>query len=33
MRDAETRLQSGGGILGKGGLSIGKILGDNPMEE
>ena len=22
MRDAETRLQSGGGLLGKGGLSL-----------
>ena len=33
MRDAETRLQSGGGLLGKGGLSIGKILRNNPMEE
>jgi len=27
MRDAETRLQSGGGLLGKGGLSLG-ILGN-----
>ena len=27
MRDAETRLQSGGGLLGKKGLSIGGILG------
>ena len=27
MRDAETRLQSGGGLLGKGGLSIDNILG------
>ncbi len=26
MRDAETRLQSGGGLLGKGGLSFGDIL-------
>ncbi len=26
MRDAETRLQSGGGLLGKGGLSLGGIL-------
>ncbi len=26
MRDAETRLQSGGGLLGKGGLSFGGIL-------
>ena len=29
MRDAETRLQTGGGLLGKGGLSIGGILNDN----
>ena len=28
MRDAETRLQSGGGLLGKGGLSIDGILGN-----
>ena len=27
MRDAETRLQSGGGLFGKGGLSVGGILG------
>ena len=27
MRDAETRLQSGGGMLGKGGLSMDGILG------
>ena len=27
MRDAETRLQSGGGLLGKGGLSFSGILG------
>ena len=27
MRDAETRLQSGGGMLGKGGLSVDGILG------
>ena len=26
MRDAETRLQSGGGLLGKGGISLGGIL-------
>ena len=26
MRDAETRLQTGGGLLGKGGVSIGGIL-------
>ena len=29
MRDAETRLQSGGGLLGKGGLSVDGILGRN----
>ena len=33
MRDAETRLQTGGGMLGKGGLSIGKILNNNQIEE
>ena len=33
MRDAETRLQSGGGLLGKGGLSIGNILGSGEKEE
>ena len=32
MRDAETRLQSGGGLLGKGGLSIGNILGSSEEE-
>ncbi len=34
MRDAETRLQSGGGMLGKGGLSVDGILGNNdrPVE-
>ncbi len=26
MRDAETRLQTGGGLLGKGGLSVGGIF-------
>ncbi len=26
LRDAETRLQTGGGLLGKGGLSLGGIL-------
>ena len=31
-RDAETRLQSGGGLLGKGGLSIEGILGRNNEE-
>ena len=29
LRDAETRLQSGGGMLGKGGLSFSGILGDD----
>ena len=28
MRDAETRLQTGGGLLGKGGLSVSGILGN-----
>ena len=32
MRDAETRLQTGGGLLGKGGLSIDGILGGNNEE-
>ncbi len=29
MRDAETRLQSGGGLFGKNGLSLGNILGND----
>ena len=29
MKDAETRLQSGGGLFGKGGLSLGDVLNDN----
>tara|TARA_B100000989_G_scaffold146843_1_gene109458 strand:- start:4951 stop:5514 length:564 start_codon:yes stop_codon:yes gene_type:complete len=29
MRDAETRLQSGGGLFGKGGLSFGKNSNNN----
>ena len=29
MRDAETRLQSGGGLFGKNGLSLRNILGDD----
>ena len=33
MRDAETRLQTGGGLLGNRGLSIGNILGTNEKEE
>ena len=32
MRDAETRLQSGGGMLGKGGLSVDGILGNNKKD-
>ena len=32
MRDAETRLQTGGGLLGKGGLSVGGILGENKKQ-
>jgi len=32
MRDAETRLQSGGGLLGKGGLSVSGILGNKDEE-
>ena len=32
MRDAETRLQSGGGLLGKGGLTIDGILGGNSKQ-
>ncbi len=33
MRDAETRLQSGGGMLGKGGLSVDGILGGGKQSE
>ena len=33
MRDAETRLQSGGGMLGKGGLSVDGILGNKSNQE
>ena len=29
MRDAETRLQTGGGLLGKGGLSFSGILNND----
>ena len=29
MRDAETRLQTGGGLLGKGGISVGNVLNNN----
>ena len=32
MRDAETRLQSGGGLFGSGGLSVSGILGDKKNE-
>ena len=32
MRDAETRLQTGGGLLGKGGISMSGILGGNDQE-
>ena len=33
LRDAETRLQSGGGLFGKGGLSLGGVLGNNNQEK
>ena len=33
LRDAETRLQSGGGLFGKGGLSLGGIIGKNNQEQ
>ena len=33
LRDAETRLQSGGGLLGKGGISINGILNNNENKE
>ena len=33
MRDAETRLQSGGGLLGKGGISFDGILGGSQKDE
>ena len=29
MKDAETRLQSGGGLFGKGGLSLGDVLNED----
>ena len=32
MRDAETRLQTGGGLLGKGGISMSGILGGDNQE-
>ena len=33
LRDAETRLQSGGGLFGKGGVSFSGILDDNNQEK
>ena len=34
LRDAETRLQSGGGLFGKGGgISLSGIIGDNNQEK
>ena len=33
MRDSETRLQSGGGLFGKGGISFGGILDGNNQEQ
>ena len=33
IRDAETRLQSGGGLFGKGGISLGGIMGGNNQEQ
>ena len=33
LRDAETRLQSGGGLFGKGGMSLGGIIGGNNQEK
>ena len=32
MKDAETRLQSGGGLFGKDGLTLGKALGNNKKD-
>ena len=32
MRDAETRLQTGGGLLGKGGISLGGILNNDQKD-
>ena len=32
MRDAETRLQTGGGLFGKGGISTSRIFGGNNQE-
>ena len=33
LRDAETRLQSGGGMLGKGGLSFDDVLGTDRKQD
>ena len=33
IRDAETRLQSGGGLFGKGGVSLGGIIGGDNQEQ
>ena len=33
LRDAQTRLQSGGGLFGKGGLSLGGIVGGNNKQQ
>ena len=33
LRDAETRLQSGGGLFGKGGLTLGGFIGGNDKEQ
>ena len=33
LKDAETRLQSGGGLFGKGGLSIDGIIGGNNQKQ
>ena len=33
LRDAETRLQSGGGLFGKGGMSLGGIISGNKEEQ
>ena len=33
LRDAETRLQSGGGLFGKSGMSLGGIIGGNKEEQ
>ena len=33
LRDAETRLQSGGGMLGKGGLSFDDVLGTDKKQD